>query len=29
MKDQFSVQVKDSDTVFHNADFSDLWAEYD
>lgn len=29
MNDQFSVKVKDSPTVFHEADFSDLWAEYD
>ena len=27
--DQFSVKVKDSPTVFNEADFSDLWAEYD
>ena len=29
MKDQFSVKVKDSPTVFHEADFSDLWTDYD
>lgn len=29
LQDQFSVHVKDSTTVFQNADFSDLWAEYD
>lgn len=27
--DVFTVKVKDSDTVFENADFSDLWCEYD
>lgn len=29
MTDQFLVKVKDSATVFPDADFSDLWAEYD
>jgi hypothetical protein len=29
LKDQFAVKVKDSATTFTEADFSDLWAEYD
>lgn len=29
LQDQFAVKVKDSSTTFDNADFSDLWAEYD
>jgi hypothetical protein len=29
MPDQFIVKVKDSPTIFQEADFSDLWAEYD
>ena len=29
LRDQFWVKIKDSPTVFENADFSDLWAEYD
>jgi hypothetical protein len=29
LEDQFSVKIKDSPTVCHKADFTDLWAEYD
>jgi len=29
MTDIFVVKVKESGTVFENADFGDLWCEYD
>lgn len=29
MGDYFSVHVKGSNAVFDNADFNDLWCEYD
>lgn len=29
MNDYFNVSARGSNTVFENADFSDLWAEYD
>lgn len=29
LKDQYTVKVRDSSTVFHEADFSDTWGEYD
>lgn len=29
MNDIFTVKVKESGTIFENADFSDLWCEYD
>lgn len=29
LKDQFNVKAKGSGNTFEEADFSDLWAEYD